>query len=138
MEFEFGTALSGDYKWLIDTYGTGHSCDLPVVLNPFAMAEGRNLLAQMKPLLAHNRSSPTYRRPFLHFPEPGGLLAVAQDLNAGSLFWLTAGDAGNWALFHYDGGGRRHQAHPTTLVEFLVAWIGGRSPESFFGVGNSQ
>src|SRR4051794_7783664 len=49
VERRLDTSLPADYKWLINTYGSGRFNDLFYVFNPFALsvvAEGSNLLKQ--------------------------------------------------------------------------------------------
>jgi hypothetical protein len=141
VERSLGTTLPRDYKWLIDTYGSGDFCDLLIVLNPFSECSQDNLQAQMPPALELYQE---YRRPFPEncvfpvFPQPGGLLPVAFDTNGGDLFWLTRGHPESWTLSHYNWrGGCLLQQHEMSLIEFLVGWISGEKPESFFGVGNN-
>jgi hypothetical protein len=157
VEDALGIALPADYKWLIDTYGSGDFGDLLVVMNPFAPSGGMNLLCQINFEVAEQMGLMcsdipilmTYQEgreelipeqcPFPTYPEPGGLLPVAGDTNGDNLFWLTEGHPDQWSLVHYDWrGGWEYQQHRKSLVGFMVDWLSGRMPESFFGVGNSE
>ncbi len=136
VECMLGSSLPSDYKWLIETYGSGDFCDLLLVLSPFAPSGGLNLVSQVNPILEHYRFGGAGRCPFVTFPDAGGLLPVAQDTNGGDLFWLTEGAPDDWHLVHFDwGGGWQYARYSMGLVEFLVRWIDGHMPESFFGVG---
>jgi len=137
VENALGSALPADYKWLINTYGSGDFCDLLVVLSPFSGAEQRNLLMQVRHILEYYRLGPPERCSFPCFPDSGGLLPVARDFNGGDLFWLTIGTPDQWSLIHYNWDGWVHESHSMPLVEFLVEWIAGRLPDSFFGSGNN-
>ncbi len=53
------------------------------------------------------------------------------------MFWLTAGKPDDWSLIHYSWSGWTYQRYETSLAGFLLEWIAGRLPDSFFGVGNS-
>jgi hypothetical protein len=64
VERQLGTTLPSDYKWFIETYGTGGICtDYINVLNPFAENPALNLIAHSKVtldvyrrVLDHNRN----------------------------------------------------------------------------------
>jgi SMI1-KNR4 cell-wall len=135
VEHQLGVDLPRDYKWLINTYGSGDFCDLLVVLNPFSPRGSMSLLAQVSPILEQHRLGGLFNRTFPCFPEEGGLLPVAQDTNGGSLFWLTRGLPDEWQLVLYDYD--NHQQYPLGLAKFLARWIAGFMPESFFGNGNN-
>ncbi len=156
VERALGTVLPTDYKWLIDTYGVGDFGDLLVVLNPFAAPASMNLLRQAE-IKAAGRANPMFpdpsslarylegrerlipeQCPFPAYPEPGGLLPVAKDTNGNDLFWVTRGAPDSWSLVHYDRrGGWERQEYNLSIVGFLLRWLSGKMPESFFGVGNS-
>lgn len=140
VEQSLGTSLPTDYKWLINTYGSGDFGDLLVVLNPFSAVDSMNLLDQFVPLTARYRQGREdylpQQCPFPVYPEHGGLLPMAGTMNGGDMFWLTAGQPDEWILVLYDWrGGYLYEQHPMPLVEFLVYWISGELPNSFFGAG---
>jgi hypothetical protein len=139
VERRLGTILPSDYKWLINTYGSGDFCDLLGVLNPFSASKGGNLLSQCGPILEDYREIQGFQTqgmcPFPVYPELGGLLPVAQDSNGNDLFWLALGEPDLWTLIHCNGW--THHQYPMSLVQFLANWVSGLLPESFFGVGNS-
>lgn len=142
IEQSIGTPLPSDYKRLIEFYGNGIFCDLLVVLNPFSSSKSTNLLARFDQSLDIYREGPqlgyTEQCPFLTFPEPGGLLTLAQDTNGGDMFWLTQGRPEDWPLVIYDWrGGYDYEQHSIGLVAFLSRWLGGELPDCFFGVGGS-
>jgi hypothetical protein len=138
VEASLGSRLPADYKWLINTYGSGDFCDLLVVLSPFVASESSNLVEQVRPILGTYKSGGPDLCPFPCFPEPGGLLPFAGDTNGGNLFWLTRGEPDDWTLVIFDWrGGWDYQEYPLGLVRFLAEWISGRMPDCFFGVGNS-
>ena len=142
IEHRLGTPLPSDYKWLINTYGSGDFCDLLGVLNPFSSSKAMNLLSQIDPILEIYRENAEFQDqgecPFLVYPGLDGLLPVAQDSNGNDLFWLTRGEPDLWTLVHYDWrAGCVHHQYPMSLVRFVSEWISGLLPESFFGVGNS-
>ncbi|SIN91516.1 SMI1-KNR4 cell-wall [Singulisphaera sp. GP187] len=141
VEAQLGTVLPGDYKWLINTYGSGDFCDLLGVLNPFSSSESGNLLSQVDPILEHYREGPGFqiavKRPFPAYPERGGLLPVARDSNGDDLFWLTRGEPDDWTLVHYNWrGGWEYQQYYIPLAQFIAEWVSGLLPESFFGGGS--
>jgi hypothetical protein len=135
VEQKLGTSLPDDYKWLINTYGSGDFCDLLAIVNPFAATEAWNLLSQVSPVLNHYRFGGPFNHTFPCFPEEGGLLPVGSDTSGGDLFWLTRGRPCDWqlVLFDYDDT----EQYSMGLVKFLGEWISGRMPRSFFGTGNS-
>jgi SMI1-KNR4 cell-wall len=135
VERQLCCSLPGDYKWLINTYGSGEFCDLLVILNPFATAEGMNLLSQMSPVLTRYRLGGLRNRAFPCFPAEGGLFPVAQDTNGGDIFWLTHGCPDEWHLVFFNHG--EYQQHTMGLATFIARWISGLMPESFFGNGNN-
>ncbi len=135
-------SLPGDYKQYVNTYGSGEFGGFLVPLNAFARVEGMNLVRQVDPFLDIYRdglkSSLSEQCPFPTYPDRGGLLPLARDLNGGDMFWLTEGKPDNWTLVHYDWrGGYLYQRQGMGLVTFFVRWLSGELPESFFGHGNS-
>src|SRR4051794_2040355 len=46
VERTLGTPLPGDYKQMINAYGTGEFCDLFYLFNPFSTSAGMNLIWQ--------------------------------------------------------------------------------------------
>jgi SMI1-KNR4 cell-wall len=134
VERQLGRELPDDYKWLINTYGSGDFCDVLVVLNPFAPQGWMNILSQLGPISERYQFGGPFNRAFPCFPEVGGLLPLAQVTSGGYLFWLTRGRPDEWqlVLFDYDD----YELYPMGLVKFLAQWIAGRMPESFFGTGN--
>jgi hypothetical protein len=159
IELALGTALPADYKRLINAYGIGDFGNLFFVFSPESGADGMNLLWQAGvpgSLLEDEelgRGFPPgsllegyqyYRRvhapefcPFPTFPEPGGLFPLGGDTNGGSAFWETKGRPEEWPLIFYESGFLGYERRPMPLVVFLVEWLSGRLPDSFFGVGNS-
>jgi SMI1-KNR4 cell-wall len=140
IEEALGTSLPDDYKWLINTYGSGEFCDLLWILNPFSTVVGMNLLRQVDTLLEQYRKGRDEyypeQCPFPIFPEPGGLLPAGGDSNGGNLFWVTSSEPKEWSLVLYDWrGGYDSEQHPMPLVDFLVGWLSGEISGCFFGVG---
>ena len=134
VENEIGCQLPDDYKWLINTYGSGDFCDLLTVLNPFPppgwmcllsrSARSWSNIGMVDHSIAH---TPASRR-------KAGYSPYAES-SGGYLFWLTRGQPDEWQLAFFDYDDNEH--YPVGLVQFLAQWISGRMPESFFGTGNS-
>jgi hypothetical protein len=156
VERALGTVLPGDYKVIINTYGTGEFNDLFAMFNPFSSSEGMNLLWQAgipdclvedeelgrvyplgSDLENYQLSRIDYPElcPFPPYPEPGGLLPLGGDTNGGSAYWLTEGRPDDWPLIFFPHGLRPIERHPMPLLEFLALWLSGQLPECFDGAG---
>ena len=132
-------AYPADYKWLINTYGSGEYCDLLWLLTP-SPPWPDDLLSQIEPcwraIGRGGTMDSSEQCPFPIFPEPGGLLPAGGDTNGGSIFWITDGPPGEWSLVLYDWrGGYVYERHRMSLVDFLVGWLSGEIQGCFFGVG---
>jgi hypothetical protein len=137
VESTVGTKLPVDYKNIINRYGSGDFCDLLILLNPFCVKDDLNLLYQVgsEPEL-YGPMLESYNEgrfgawpencPFSVYPEPGGLLPLACDSNGRDYFWLTEGEPDAWTIIRYDWrGGWDYKHFESSVVEFLVEWIGG-------------
>ena len=144
IEFEksIGVALPADYKWLVDTYGAGDFLDLLVPLQPFVQSESINFRTQ---LVATSKKYLEFQEifedecPYAVFPKADGLIPVAQDTNGNDLFWIASESTEDWSLIHYNWrGGCLSQKYDMTLLSFIVRWIDGKLPKSFFGRGSNS
>ncbi len=133
-----GTALPADYKWLINTYGSGVFRGILVLWNPFSKDKEINLLKQVTPVLKSFGQRFRGEFPLPCFPEPGGLLPFGGDQDRVYLFWKTLGPPEQWHIVHYKSDDGGYRIYPMGIVEFLVQWIAGRIPDSFLGPGNCR
>jgi hypothetical protein len=124
-ETKLGTPLPADYKWFIETYGTGEICKgFTAVLNPFAARKRYNLLAVSERHLRGCRRMQEHL-PNPVYPEPGGILPWGINQTSICLYWLTRGKPENWGIEVHvsdsEAGGTEIRVYETmTMVQFLV------------------
>jgi hypothetical protein len=122
-----GTALPGDYRAYIDTYGLGCVNELYWVLHPLGSPDRLNLIDQWAmrepgPL----RTPPPYPLGLV----PGGLVPCAVDEDAGVLYWhISSPDPEQWTVVYRDEDGDAWRPHDLGLVPFLHAVFTGGLPE---------
>jgi hypothetical protein len=132
VERQLGTTLPSDYKWFIETYGTGGICtDYINVLNPFAENPALNLIAHSKVTLD------VYRRdqletelrlnPHAVYPQPGVIFPWASSASAHEMFWLTRGDPDSWGVVFFDRNRIEFRTYEQTcMTQFLVTLLLGQ------------
>jgi hypothetical protein len=102
IEEQCKTALPDDYKWFINTYGSGQIGGFVCIYNPFSANQYINLLSQMKVILdiekELKRECDDSECPFALFPEADGLLPFAGTDNGDIFFWKTSGNPNHWTV----------------------------------------
>jgi hypothetical protein len=130
-ERELGTPLPADYKRLVETYGRGgfwgalylrapgHDGAYPLIAD---------LLDDFGPL----REDDLGHYPYPLYPEPGGLLAWAENDCGGFVCWLTEGPPDAWpvVIWTRDDDYERHEGGATA---FLDGWTARRIVSDLMG-----
>lgn len=124
VEAELGTALPGDYKEFVLTFGTGLLGSFVRVYNPFAASVRTSLISASRLdceiLQELKESEGDEEVPFEIFPEVPGLLPWGNDENGNGLYWLTDGEADSWSVIVGAGRDRRWQQFDMTMTSFLA------------------
>lgn len=128
VETSLGTGLPQDYRYFVETYGTGQIDDFLGVLNPFSAGPFYNLLsagrAHLDGLIQLRSELGTFL-PYPLFPEVGGLLPIAITDNGDTIHWLTNGPPDEWTIVVEDSRAPECEAYDMSFNQFLTAWIGG-------------
>ncbi|GAA2097111.1 hypothetical protein GCM10009801_67230 [Streptomyces albiaxialis] len=128
-----GTALPGDYKRLVETYGRGDFCGALCLCTPFGGADNPvrlevELLDDYGPL----RDMGPERYPYPLWPEPGGLLGWAVTEAAGRLCWLTEGPPESWPVVIWSRDDD-YERYGCGAAAFLDGWLDGRLTSDILG-----
>lgn len=141
-EESIGISLPLDYKWLVNTYGAGDFGDMLVPLNPFIDSDTihyETQLAVIRDLYLNFKGAFSQECSYPFFPQANGLLPIAFDTNGNNFFWIANESPDDWGLIHYNWrAGCLTQKYNLTFVQFLIDWVDGHLPNSFFGRGNSS
>jgi len=119
IEEQCKTALPDDYKWFINTYGSGQIGGFVNVFNPFSANKYINLISQMKVILDIERelkeNDNDHERPYPLFPDEGGLFPFAGTDNGDVFFWKTTGNPSKWTVILADLRSPYYNEYDTTF-----------------------
>jgi hypothetical protein len=127
VEVAMGTALPGDYKALLETYGSGTFDEVLWLFSPAAPPDG-NLVGQRDAVLAdyaESRRRFPRRYPLAPFPEPGGVLPLGRSDTGNELYWVTEGEPDRWPVALFGSRSSRHEVHGGGIAAFLAALAAG-------------
>ena len=129
VESELGLQLPSDYKQVIQTYGYGEFCDDLSLINPFvgkSYSSNANAIIQQWQQIAELCS---VEYPF--FPEKGGLLPCAVNVNGHYISWRTDGDPNDWDIVIWDSSEPSYvTSNDKPFVDLLYALLAGSSPQA--------
>ena len=128
VERSLGTALPGDFKAFTERYGSGMVDDFLYLFNPFAAGQDGNLVFEKDRVLAaytQTRAKFPQRLPLPPFPEPGGVLPLGRTDNGDELYWVTAGDPGDWSVALLESRAASQEIHRMPVTGFLAALAAG-------------
>jgi len=129
VETRLGTILPADYKWFIETYGTGWIChDFLFVLNAFTKDDSLNLQACGERILQPYRmieGQPANEyNPNPVYPESGGILPWGFSSHGHETLWLTRGDPDTWSVVFHDADRLESRLYENTcMTQFLVTLL---------------
>lgn len=119
VERDLGLPIPSDYKWFIETYGSGKINSLTWVLSPFADKSLRRHAGDI--ITQYEHCKDMYDNEYDFFPVPGGLLPFAGNDNANYINWETKGAPDDWRLVIWDGGKPEFELTEfTSIVEFIL------------------
>ncbi len=127
VEERLGLGLPGDFKALIETYGSGSFSDFLNPINPFR-GDGAGFDWADRDILEFDRETRDEypdALPYPIHPEPGGILPWAETDNGDILYWLTEGDPDSWPILIRESRGPDRVVYPFGAVEFLHRWLSG-------------
>jgi hypothetical protein len=128
VEAALDTGLPGDFKAFTEVYGSGKVDDFLYLFNPFAAGQDGNLLFERDRVLAaytQTRAKFPQRLPLPPFPEPGGVLPLGRTDNGDELYWVTAGDPGDWSVALLQSRAASQEIHRMPVAGFLAALAAG-------------
>lgn len=140
IERQLGTSLPADYKWFIETYGTGSICiEFVRVLNPFADNRAGNLLTcgatTLEWLRKDQQCTDGRVNHFPVFPETGGILPWGTSGNGHDFFWLTQGEPDTWSVVLHDRDRIECRLYEQTcMTMFLVLLLSDQLDGGKFGI----
>lgn len=128
VEQALGTKLPGDYKEMINIYGTGCFGNYIYPYNPFSPAQ--DLVAIVPAILElYNQGriqSPEYHCPVPSYPASGGLLPWGSGEDSELLCWRTEGPIDRWSIVVLDNHySEQYFECEYSLTDFLVEWLNG-------------
>jgi hypothetical protein len=118
-----GSALPGDFKAFLDTYGTGAICGELVVFHPRGSSP---LLDRMRKI--HESFGQSWRRdpdkyPFRFHPAPGGLISWGYDYSGDEhFFWPCDPDPDRWKIVT-NINGTDPEVFDGSFTDFVLAFI---------------
>jgi hypothetical protein len=129
--------LPTDYKYFINTYGTGRICDFLYVFNPFSANRYVSLVRQMAMQLGALRGiKDEFGLDVVPYPlyfEPGGLLPCGLTDNGDGLYWLTSGEnPDKWTVVVGEARGPDWEEYSTDLTGFLAKLLSGELRSNIF------
>jgi len=138
VQSELGLRLPVDYKYFINSYGTGKISDFLYVLNPFSANAYLNLKQQIWLVLGGLRVtkqvSGSEEVPYPLYAEPGGLLPWGITDNGDTLYWLTRGEnPDKWTVVIGDARGPEWEEYDQYMVEFLAKVLLGEAVSKIMG-----
>lgn len=133
IEGELGTELPTDYKWFVETYGTGKIANFVMIWNPFTTNEHHNLVRRSKKRLEYLRKArETVPQdllpkilPYPLFPEQDGLLPFGETIDGDTFYWQTKGQPDEWHIVINQTRSPDYEKHPMNLTTFLYLLIRG-------------
>ncbi len=116
------TALPDDYKWFINTYGSGYIGSFMYLCNPFSQKTYMHLTTAFDILTAIlsviNSFDPEF--PYSIFPKPNGLFPFGATKNGDNLCWITTGHPNEWPLFILEARTTNFDEYKGTIVDFII------------------
>jgi hypothetical protein len=124
VEAYVGSALPGDFKAFLDTFGTGAICDELVVFHPQGSAPLLPRMREQNEYFAAWRARDADSFPYPFHPEPGGLISWGYDHGGDEHFFLPCdADPDRWKIATLtDGEGIAVFDGP--FATFVVDFIG--------------
>lgn len=138
VQSELGLRLPIDYKYYINTYGSGWINDFLYVLNPFAGSKHleliRNILQILNSLRANKERSGTEEVPYPLYAEPGGLLPWGFTDDGHTLYWITIGNnPDKWKVVIGESRGSEWEEYNDYMVDLLVKLLSGERTSWLLG-----
>jgi len=140
VEEDLGVSLPVDYKWFIETYGTGWIChDFLFVLNPFTKDDSINLQVCVERILQPYRmiegQPVNEHNPHPVYPDPGGILPWGFSSHGHEMLWLTRGAPDSWSVVFHDADRLESRLYKNTcMTQFLVTLLSGIMDDGEFQV----
>ena len=133
IEKEIGTALPADYKWFIETYGSGEIGNFVKLWNPFLSNKYQNLIERVKEhlkrlrLIRSSLPEEVWEKevPYPLYPENEGLLPFGSSINGDVFYWQTKGIPDEWHIIINQVRSPIYEYHPTNLTNFLYMLMRG-------------
>lgn len=129
IENEIGIVLPNDYKWFIETYGSGEIGNFIYLWNPLSnkkyfvkrMQSNLNGLRSMKLYLSYEDWQKEVPHPL--YPEPKGLLPFGSTINGDVFYWQTERQSDIWHILINEVRSNIYEYHPVSITNFLYMLI---------------
>jgi hypothetical protein len=142
LEAEIGRSLPSDYRWFLETYGSGSIGGDLAVFTPSSVVEARRFTPQQERIGDWLRLVKERRPgevPFPIWPEPGGLLAWGGTDSGVMCLWLTSNDdADQWPIVLRDAHRSEWFTHRGPMSWFLGDLFDGSVEVSFLTGGDAR
>lgn len=117
VEKDLGIELPSDYKAIVRTYGYGSYCDSLSLLNPFTDNKVTKTIAAIIQQWQQISDLCAVEYPF--YPDRGGLLPCAVNVNGNYVSWKTDGSPEEWEIVVWDTSEVRYVTFQGPLSTFL-------------------
>ena len=131
-EAELGISFPGDFRDLIQRYGTGEFFGSLPVANPLTRRGRTWIRSELKGWYKYREAT---ELAVAFHPERPGLFPWGRDTGGNCFFWLTQGDPDRWPVVQLGHGqaGRPHRAS-VGITTFLVRYGRNRYPSMLGGL----
>ena len=117
VEQDLGVELPSDYKAILQTYGYGQFCDNLSVVNPFV---GKPLKSTIGAIVRQwQQISEICAVEYPFFPDHGGLLPCAVNINGHYVSWKTEGRPDAWEIVVWDSSEPKYVSSTGPLSNLL-------------------